>query len=238
MRVLRYAFAEAMTSLWRGRQSGLLSTATIALALFVLGGFLLVTANLERLGAEWGRAAELSVYLKDDISPEDRREIEELLAPGDTVASHEYVSKADALVRFKQTFADLAGAIEVALGEPRATVVCLCGRNEEVRAALAHRFGPEPRVVVLGFTDRMSDLLASAEVLVHSTAGLTVLEAIMRGCRVVSYGWGKAHVRVNNEAFVRHGLAEVARTRGELRTVSFSRIGQDARPGVPPTWRP
>ena len=33
-------------SLWRGRQAGLLSTATIALALFVLGGFLLVTANL------------------------------------------------------------------------------------------------------------------------------------------------------------------------------------------------
>jgi cell division transport system permease protein len=112
MRVLRYAFDEAVKSLWRGRQSGLLSTATIALALFVLGGFLLVTRNLERLGAEWSRAAELSVYLKDDISPEDHRAIEELLAPGDTIASHEYVSKADALVRFKETFADLAGALD------------------------------------------------------------------------------------------------------------------------------
>ena len=46
----------------------MLSTATIALALFVLGGFLMVTANLERLGAEWSRAAELSVYLKDDVT--------------------------------------------------------------------------------------------------------------------------------------------------------------------------
>jgi cell division transport system permease protein len=116
MRMLRYAFDEAVKSLWRGRQSGLLSTATIALALFVLGGFLLVTGNLERLGAEWSRAAELSVYLKDDIAPEDRHAIEELLAPGDTIASHEYVSKADALVRFKETFADLAGAIDT-LGE-------------------------------------------------------------------------------------------------------------------------
>ena len=51
MRALRYAFEEALTSLWRGRGSGLLSTVTIALALFVLGGFLDVTANLERLGA-------------------------------------------------------------------------------------------------------------------------------------------------------------------------------------------
>ena len=43
MRALRYALDEALASLWRGRQSGLLSTATIALALFVLGAFLLVT---------------------------------------------------------------------------------------------------------------------------------------------------------------------------------------------------
>ena len=112
---------------------------------------------------------------------------------------------------------DLAGAVEVALGEPNATVVCLCGRNEEVKAALTRRFGTEPSVLVLGFTNRMSDLLAAADVLVHSTAGLTVLEAIMRGCRVVSYGWGRAHVRVNNEAFLRYGLAEVAGTRDELR---------------------
>src|SRR6266496_6851575 len=80
MRVLRYAFDEAMTSLWRGRQSGLLSTATIALALFVLGGFLLVTANLERLGAEWSAAAEMSVYLKDDVTPAQRTAIEQAIA--------------------------------------------------------------------------------------------------------------------------------------------------------------
>ena len=52
MRALKYAFDEAVASLWRGRQSGALSTATIAVALFVLGVFLLVTSNLERLGSE------------------------------------------------------------------------------------------------------------------------------------------------------------------------------------------
>src|SRR6185295_3828144 len=112
MPALRYAFEEATRSLWRGRQSGMLSTATIALALFVLGAFLLVTANLERLGAEWGSAAEMSVYLKDDATASDRRAVEALLAPSDLIASHEYVSKADALVRFKQTFTDLAGAVD------------------------------------------------------------------------------------------------------------------------------
>jgi cell division transport system permease protein len=112
MRALRYAAEEAFASLWRGRQAGLLSTATIALALFVFGGFLVVTANLERLGAEWSNTAELSVYLRDEVSPAERRAIESALAPSDIVASHEFVSKADALMRFKQTFGELATAVD------------------------------------------------------------------------------------------------------------------------------
>ena len=112
MQALRYSFEEAARSLWRGRQSGLLSTATIALALFVLGAFLVLTANLEQLGQEWSSAAELSVYLRDDISPEQRAAIDQLLAPGDVVASHEYVSKSDALARFKGTFAELSPALD------------------------------------------------------------------------------------------------------------------------------
>ncbi len=118
MRALRYSLEEAAASLWRGRQGGLLSTATIALALFVLGAFLLVTVNLNRLGAEWSRAAELSVYVKDDAGAAERVEIERALAPGAVVASREHVSKAEALVRFKRTFGDLASAIEGAGENP------------------------------------------------------------------------------------------------------------------------
>ena len=118
MRALRYAIEEAGLSLWRGRQAGLLSTLTIALALFVLGGFLVVTANLDRLGAEWSRAAELSVYLNDDVSPEQRRAVDAALASSDVVASREYVSKADALTRFRQTFSDLSRALDGLGGNP------------------------------------------------------------------------------------------------------------------------
>ncbi len=111
---------------------------------------------------------------------------------------------------------DLAGAIEAALRTRAALVICLTGRNEQVAAALGERFGAEPRVRLMGFTNRMSELLAAADVLVHSSAGLTVLEAIVRGCPVISYGFGIGHVRVNNQAFARHGLARPVRSRGEL----------------------
>ena len=49
----------------------------------------------------------------------------------------------------------------------------------------------------MGFTDRMGDLMAAADALVHSTAGLTVLEAIIRGCPVSRTAFG-GHVRANN----------------------------------------
>jgi cell division transport system permease protein len=120
MRAFRYSFDEAVASLWRGRRSGLLSMATITVALFVLGAFLLITSNLDRLSGEWSRAAEISVYVDDDISPADRGDVERLLAPGanSPVASFEFVSKDEALRRFKTTFADLAGSIESVDGNP------------------------------------------------------------------------------------------------------------------------
>jgi UDP-N-acetylglucosamine:LPS N-acetylglucosamine transferase len=111
---------------------------------------------------------------------------------------------------------DLEGAARTVLERPGAIAVCLCGRNDRVRERLRADFAGEPRVRAVGFTEQMSDYLAAADVLVHSTAGLTVLEALIRGANVVSYGWGVAHIRLNNQAFVRFGLAQVATTRQEL----------------------
>jgi UDP-N-acetylglucosamine:LPS N-acetylglucosamine transferase len=63
----------------------------------------------------------------------------------------------------------------------------------------------------------MNEWLAAADVLVHSTGGLTVLEALMRGCPAISYGWGRGHLRLNNHAFRQFELAQVAATPAELR---------------------
>jgi cell division transport system permease protein len=112
MRAFRYAFDEAVSSLWRGRGSGAFSTATIALALVVLGAFLIVTSNLERLGTEWSSSADMSVYLNDTATPAERTAIEGVLEPGDVVLARVYVSKADALARFRSTFSDLASSMD------------------------------------------------------------------------------------------------------------------------------
>ena len=106
-----YSFQEALASLGRQRVSVMLSVLTIGAALLVLGGFLLVTVNLDRAVSTWSAAAEFSVYLNDDITPEQRVALNTLLGGHPAVASREYVSKADAAVRFKRDFPDLAAGL-------------------------------------------------------------------------------------------------------------------------------
>jgi UDP-glucose 4-epimerase len=125
---------------------------------------------------------------------------------------------------------DLAGATAAALRFDDATVLCLCGRNDKLRAKVMARFGDEPRVRVMGFTDRMGDVLAAADVLVHSSAGLTVLEAIIRGCPVVSYGFGYGHVRASNAAMERFKLAQVARRESDLEPAIARALEQHPEP--------
>jgi UDP-N-acetylglucosamine:LPS N-acetylglucosamine transferase len=88
-----------------------------------------------------------------------------------------------------------------------ATPVALCGTNDELRARL-DRDG----VRAEGFTTRICEWMAAADVLVHSTAGLTVREAELCGTWAISYGWGVGHIRINNDAYRRFGLAAVADT--------------------------
>jgi UDP-N-acetylglucosamine:LPS N-acetylglucosamine transferase len=125
---------------------------------------------------------------------------------------------------------DLESAIDTALGLAVVDVVaCLCGRNDELRARLGERYAGDERVRLVGFTEQMSDWLAAADALVHSTGGLTVLEAYVRGCPTISYGWGRGHIRANNAAFRRYGIAEVVA--GERELERALRAALDSRPG-------
>jgi UDP-glucose 4-epimerase len=112
---------------------------------------------------------------------------------------------------------DLIGATRAALETaPAATVLVLCGHNETSRSRAETQFAGDSRVRVMGFTDQMSDVLAGADALIHSSVGLTVLEALIRGCPVISYGFGYGHVRASNRALERFRLAQVARRESEL----------------------
>lgn len=111
---------------------------------------------------------------------------------------------------------DLEGAARCALRRDDTFVVVLSGRNEQAREHLDAAFVGESRVRVTGFTDRMNDLLHAADVLVHSTGGVTSLEALSCGCPLIAYGITAGHIRAHNRTLVALGFIEIADSPAEL----------------------
>jgi len=113
---------------------------------------------------------------------------------------------------------DVEGAVREFIDVPEASsIVVLAGRNEPLAAKLRRSFAREPRVHVYEFTDKMPELLAAADVLVHSTGGVTCLEAMAAGTPVVSYGLPVGHARVNTRAMAALDLVRLANDTAELR---------------------
>jgi cell division transport system permease protein len=105
--VVGYALEEAWLSLRRSGRSALVSIGTIAIAFTTLGGFLLISVNVQDVLDRWLEAAEMSIYLHDTTSDEDRLALEQFLRAQPAVAEVEYVSRERALERFRADFPEL-----------------------------------------------------------------------------------------------------------------------------------
>jgi cell division transport system permease protein len=118
MTVIGYAFEEAVASLRRAGRSALVSIGTIAIAFVTLGGFLLVSVNVQGLLDRWLEAAEISVYLQDTVTDAERAAVQALLEARPEVAGVEYVSKDRALERFRADFPELVDVAASLDGNP------------------------------------------------------------------------------------------------------------------------
>jgi UDP-N-acetylglucosamine:LPS N-acetylglucosamine transferase len=126
---------------------------------------------------------------------------------------------------------DVIGAVrEIAQIDDVGSIVCLAGRNEPLGRRLERTFAEEARVKVYGFTDRMPEILSAADVLVHSTGGVTCLEAKATGTPVVSYGLPVGHARLNTRVMADLGLLRLANDTGELREHVQASFAEGALP--------
>jgi cell division transport system permease protein len=118
MSMVGYAFEEAWTSLRRSGRSALVSIGTIAIAFATLGGFLLISVNVQSLLDTWLQSAEMSIYLHETASEQDRTTLETFLRSQPTVAAVEYVSRERALERFRTDFPELRDVTAGVGGNP------------------------------------------------------------------------------------------------------------------------
>ncbi len=107
LRALAYFFEEALTSLWRSRLINALSVGTIAVSLFVLGAFLTVASNMSEMVARWAQKVQVTFYLEDGLEDRIRESLEDQLKGDPAVEGISFVSRQEALGRFRELFKDL-----------------------------------------------------------------------------------------------------------------------------------
>ena len=189
MQGLKYFVREAMVSLWRGRRAALLSVATIAAAVFVLGGFLLMGANLDRLVARWSAAAEFSVYWRDDVTREQQDAVDRILAGSGVVAAREPVSKDKALERFKRDFPALARAAGTLERNPLPASVEVRlrpGADPDSVGQLAAQIGKVVGVADVRYDRQWIDRVLAVVVLVRGLGLLLAAVLIVAACLTVA----------------------------------------------------
>src|SRR5690349_2636444 len=99
-----YYFRETLQGL---RRNGLVSFAAVStafIALFLVGGALLVGKEVGLLIPRSEANVKVSIYLRDDISPTQQQHLPDLLNGMPEVSSIHYESKDEAFRRFQQIF--------------------------------------------------------------------------------------------------------------------------------------
>jgi cell division transport system permease protein len=107
LRAFRYFVLEAVTSLWRSRLITALSVVTIAVSLFVLGAFLSLASNLSDVVARWSDKVQVTFYLEDQLPDAPRDGLQASLGADPAVESVLYVSREEALRRFRSLFREM-----------------------------------------------------------------------------------------------------------------------------------
>jgi cell division transport system permease protein len=171
LRAVHYFLAEALTSLWRSRLMNTVSVGTIAVSLFVLGAFLTVASRLGDVVSRWTQKVQVIVYLEDGTEERVRASLENRLREDPAVETVDYVSREQALARFREMFRDLS-ALPEDLGEnpfPASLEVSLKAQRQSSAEVerLAASFRPVPGVKEIQYDLLWIDRLATGVRLVR-----------------------------------------------------------------------
>ncbi|MCD8511906.1 MAG: permease-like cell division protein FtsX, partial [Bacillus sp. (in: Bacteria)] len=98
-----YSMRQSIQGLFRNLWLAIITSGLIAISLVILGGFLLVTVNVNQFIHNIGSNVEISVFLNEGTNA---TEVEDRLDNLEGVVSHTYVSKEEGLSDFATTMGD------------------------------------------------------------------------------------------------------------------------------------
>ncbi len=98
----KYYFSETFVSFKRNFLMGFTAITTVAITLFIVGFFTVLVYDIQGIINSIRSQVELAVYLEDNITPELKQYIEDEILSWEETDSITFVSKEQALERFKQ----------------------------------------------------------------------------------------------------------------------------------------
>lgn len=112
VRKLDYYFKETLMGLRRNGLVAFAAVSTAFIALFLVGGALLAQREVDLLIQRTEANVEVSVFLRDDISPAQQANLTNILSRMPQVASVNYESKQEAYTRFQDIFKNQKALVE------------------------------------------------------------------------------------------------------------------------------
>lgn len=106
VRTIEYYIREVFISLRRNNWMSVASIGTVAVSLFIFGMFLMMVINMNKLAENMESQVQINVYLLDKVDREQARDIEKDLKEIEGVESVGFVTKDEAMERFKDRLGD------------------------------------------------------------------------------------------------------------------------------------
>jgi len=106
VRTIEYYIREVFISLRRNNWMSVASIGTVAVSLFIFGMFLMMVMNMNKLAENMESQVQINVYLLDKVDREQARDIEKDLREIEGVETVGFVTKDEAMERFKDRLGD------------------------------------------------------------------------------------------------------------------------------------
>jgi len=108
---LGYFFREAVRRIWKSKRTSFVAVAMIAISLLVVGAFLLVAENLQRGVERWQGHSRVTVYFETGATPPQIAAVDSYLAAHPELANRRFVTRQEALTRFRAYFTNLSDVV-------------------------------------------------------------------------------------------------------------------------------
>ena len=175
--LLVYFLRKALENIWTNPFLSLVTLSTIAISMLILGLFSLIYLNVQQSLHQMGGELQITAYLQETISSEQAEVLRSKVADWPEVEGITYISKEQALARFRSQLREYAGILEGLKENPlpaslELTLMPQYGRSGNIKE-LSTRLGRLPGVAEVQYGRKwMAKLRVFVEVM--KLVGITV----------------------------------------------------------------